>query len=130
VGIIVLTLFLFIYYRYDSRHGKTEQGARNLGTLIYTFDDAYIGEIALCVSFIGLVYLGAFRFPNPLIISGIIYSVIGYLLPLVSDNSMVTEVKVDNTNQSKYYLSQWNYYFLYSLIGILYNISGLIVANL
>jgi hypothetical protein len=27
-------------------------------------------------------------------------------------------------------LSQWNYYFLYSLIGILYNISGLIVANL
>jgi hypothetical protein len=130
VGIIVLTLFLYIYYRYDSRLGKTDQGARNLGTLIYKFDDSHIGEIALCVSFIGLVYLSMFRFPNPLVISGIIYSVIGYLLPLFSDNSMVTEVKVENTNQSKYYLSQWNYYFLYCLVGILYNISGLIVANL
>jgi hypothetical protein len=130
VGITVLTLFLFIYYKYDSRLGKTDQGARNLGTLIYKFDDAYISEIALCVSFIGLVYLGAFGFPNPLVISGIIYSVIGYLLTLFSGKSMVTEVKVENTNQSKYYLSQWNYYFLYSLIGILYNISGLIVANL
>jgi hypothetical protein len=130
VGIIVLTLFLFIYYKYDSRLGKTDQGARDLGTLIYKFDDAYIGEIALCVSFIGLVYLGMFRFPNPLVISGIIYSVIGYLLPLFSDNSMVTEVKVENMNQSKYYLSQWNYYFLYCLVGILFNIAGLIVANL
>jgi hypothetical protein len=130
VGIIVLTLFLFIYYKYDSRLGKTDQGARNLGTLIYKFDDAYISEIALFVSFIGLVYLYAFKFPNPLVISGIIYSVIGYLLTLFPGRSMVTEVKVDNTNQSKYYLSQWNYYFLYSLIGILYNISGLIVVNL
>jgi len=130
VGIIVLTLFLFIYNKYDSSLGKTDQGARNLGTLIYKFDDSYIGEIALGVSFIGLVYLGAFRFPNTLVISGIIYSVIGYLLTVFPGESMVTEVKLDNTNQSKYYLSQWNYYFLYSLIGILYNVSGLIAVNL
>jgi hypothetical protein len=35
VGIILLTSFIFIYYKYDSRLGKTDQGARNLGTLIY-----------------------------------------------------------------------------------------------
>ena len=80
VGIMVLTAVIFIYYKYDSRLGKTDQGARNLGTLVYKFDEAYIGEIAVCVSFMGLVYLTAFRFPNPLVISGIIYSVMGYLL--------------------------------------------------
>lgn len=130
VGIMVLTAVIFIYYKYDSRLGKTDQGARNLGTLVYKFDEAYIGEIALCVSFMGLMYLTAFRFPNPLVISGIIYSVMGYLLILFSDDSVVEEVKIDNMNQSKYYLSQWNYYFLYSLIGILFTISGLIVVNL
>jgi hypothetical protein len=130
VAIIVLTSFLFIYYKYDSRLGKTDEGARKLGTLIYKFDEAYIGEIALCVSFMGLVYLAAFRFPNPLVISGIIYSVMGYFLILFWDFSMIEEVKIDNTNNSKYYLTQWNYYFLYSLVGILFTISGLIVVNL
>jgi hypothetical protein len=131
VGIIVLTSFIFIYYKYDSGLGKTEQGARDLGILIYKFDDAYIGEIALCVSFIGFVYLFAFKFPNPLVISGIIYFVIGYLLmALFSQEPMVKEVNIVNANQSKYYLAQWNYYFLYCLIGILFTISGLIAANL
>lgn len=55
VGNIVLTLFIFIYYKYDSRLGKTDQGARNIGALIYDFDDAYIAKIAPGVSFMEFI---------------------------------------------------------------------------
>lgn len=131
IGIIILTSIILIYYAYDSRLAKTDSGARRLGILVFKFDDVYINEFAVILSIIGLLYLAVFGVPNPLVINGIIYSAIGFFLVTFSpENSMIKEVKIGNTTQTKYFLTQWNYFFLYSIAGISFIISGLITVNI
>lgn len=129
---ILLLLIVIIYFAYEKRGDNSNSGIIKLAVLPYEFGDLifWAGYIS-AVGFIVTLILAPLHL---LLVSGFGFTITGLILSYLFDNnpgSVVRERKKtldDGQEHTSYQLTQLNYCFLYTIVGLSLLIAGIILG--
>lgn len=129
---ILLLLIVTMYFAYERRGNNSDSGSIQLAILPYQFDDLifWTGYISTPGFLVALILAPS----HLLLISGFEFSLAGLLSSYLFENnpgSVVREKKKTLENgqeRSSYQLTQVNYCFLYTIVGLSLLIAGIVLG--
>lgn len=132
VGMTLLLLIVIIYFAYERRGNDSNSGLINLAVLPYKFEDLIFW--AGYISTVGFILALILAPSHILLISGFGFSIVGLVLSSIFDKypgSVVRERRKtldDGQEHSSYQLTQLNYCFLYTFVGLSFLIAGIVLG--
>ena len=132
LGTTLMLLIVITYFAYERRGNSSDSGSMKLAVLPYQFDDLifWTGYISVPGFLLALILAPS----HLLVISGFEFSLVGLLLSYVFENnpgSVVREKKKTLENgqeHTTYQLTQINYCFLYTIVGLSFLIAGIVLG--
>ena len=132
LGMIILSLIIAVYFAYESKGDNASSGIIKLAVLPYKFDEiiAWSGYISTAGFILALVLAPS----HILLVSGFEFSIVGLVLSSIFDKypgSVVRERREtldDGQEHSSYQLTQLNYCFLYTIVGLSFLIAGIVLG--
>lgn len=138
IGAIILAIVIMIYSVYERVVGRTDSGLSAIALLPYKFD--VVSYWSGLISLVGIIVVVFMIFTRPalwnysLFVTGLEFSIIGWILSNLLDRvpgAMINDLKENGKqgiNPFPYHLTQLNYSFLYTIVGISLVFAGIVVA--
>jgi hypothetical protein len=131
VGTILLLLIVTMYFAYERRGNSSDSASIKLAILPCQLDDLifWTGYISIPGFLMTLILAPS----HLLLISGFEFSLVGLLLSYLFENNLGSVVREKKTlengqERSSYQLTQVNYCFLYTIVGISLLIAGIVLG--
>jgi hypothetical protein len=130
IGMILLLLIIAIYFACERRGDNQNSGLIKLAVLPYKFDDliAWAGYFSIAGFILALILAPS----HILLVSGFEFSIAGSILSYLFGNnpgSVVRERRKtlgDGREYLSYQITQLNYCFLYTIVGLSLLIAGIV----